>query len=737
MRAVSSSLVAILLGAGLASPAYAASKTYDVLPGRLVIGLYTYAGASPAAAMERLGDLALSEARMVPGRPAFVVDVPPDRSQEAIKLVMGAPGVRHFGAEVRMRPDTIPGDPAKAGTLDTVRVPAARTWGAGSPDTVVAVVDSGVSPTAELPADRLLAGRDFVDGDDDASDASGHGTLVASVIAGTGVNGVCPKCRILPVRVSNADGGYAADIAAGIVWAADQGAPVIHVSGAGWSTSRVLEEAVTYAGYKGSLVVGEALNPAVATEDVYGTERRSLAAGTVDRAGLVNGGVTDSTNYWSDVAAADNLRVLDATGTARYLAGTAASAAVVAGTAGLVLSAKPDATAEQVRESILRNALPGNHLGEYPLSVLDAGAVLSEFGTADTKAPVVAATGLTAGQIVGTTPVVVRPRITDDHGVKRVELLRGGKVVAERRTPWDKPLTLTAPAKWTGQQDVTVRTYDYAGHVGEATTNVRFDTVAPTVTFVSPKLNTAVRSPFQVVISTDADVTSVTASGVKMVRQPGTNLWKATLRSGDGGGGIFSIDARDAAGNVATPNWTGTVDSTAPTAKTISPAEKTRVRSTVTTSVSGIQDQIGLAKAELWVDGKYAGAGTSRKVSTAGKNGNVKLTWKLTDKLGNARTYTRTVIADNKGPSVSITKAPKNKAKVTGTVKVYVKASDTAGVARVELLVNGKVVATDKTSAYVLSVNTKKQAKTMKVRVRAYDKLGNVTYTTTRTWSRK
>jgi hypothetical protein len=156
-----------------------------------------------------------------------------------------------------------------------------------------------------------------------------------------------------------------------------------------------------------------------------------------------------------------------------------------------------------------------------------------------------------------------------------------------------------------------------------------------------------------------------------------------------------------------------------------------------TTSVSGVKDVAGLAKAELWVDGKYAGSGTSRKVSTGKKSGNVKLVWKLTDKVGNSRTYTRTVIADNKAPSVSITKAPKNKAKVKGTVKVYVKAADTSGVARVELIVNGKVVATDKTSGYVLSVNTKKQKKTMKVRVRAYDKLGNVTYTSTRTWYRK
>ncbi|GID95545.1 Ig-like domain-containing protein [Amorphoplanes digitatis] len=84
-------------------------------------------------------------------------------------------------------------------------------------------------------------------------------------------------------------------------------------------------------------------------------------------------------------------------------------------------------------------------------------------------------------------------------------------------------------------------------------------------------------------------------------------------------------------------------------------------------------------------------------------------------------------------PTLSITKAPKSKAKVKGTVKVAVQAS---GIARVELLTNGKVIAKDTTSAYLLSVNPTKQPKTMKVRIRAYDKLGNVAYTGTRTWYR-
>ncbi|MEU4214065.1 Ig-like domain-containing protein [Actinoplanes sp. NPDC026623] len=65
-----------------------------------------------------------------------------------------------------------------------------------------------------------------------------------------------------------------------------------------------------------------------------------------------------------------------------------------------------------------------------------------------------------------------------------------------------------------------------------------------------------------------------------------------------------------------------------------------------------------------------------------------------------------------------------------------VKATDASGIARVELLINGKVVATDTRAGYVLAFKTTSQKKTIKVQVRAYDKLGNVKYTTTRTWTR-
>jgi hypothetical protein len=56
-------------------------------------------------------------------------------------------------------------------------------------------------------------------------------------------------------------------------------------------------------------------------------------------------------------------------------------------------------------------------------------------------------------------------------------------------------------------------------------------------------------------------------------------------------------------------------------------------------------------------------------------------------------------------------------------------ATDRNGVARVQLLVNGKVVATDSKAGYSFALNPKKYGKTFTVQLRAYDKAGNVRYT--------
>jgi type VII secretion-associated serine protease mycosin len=120
--------------------------------------------------------------------------------------------------------------------------------------TTVAVLDSGVDSSHEDLAGQVLPGIDLVDGTSDGRiDPVGHGTTVASLIAGrrdeTGVVGLAPGAKILPVRVLDRRNRYedASVIARGIRWAVDHGADVINLSLGGGAHSDVLAGALGYA----------------------------------------------------------------------------------------------------------------------------------------------------------------------------------------------------------------------------------------------------------------------------------------------------------------------------------------------------------------------------------------------------------------------------------------------------------------------------------------------------------
>src|SRR5690349_14224183 len=108
---------------------------------------------------------------------------------------------------------------------------------------LVAVVDSGVEARHPQLAGAVVPGFDRLDaGGDGRVDCVGHGTAVASIIAGrsrpgTAFRGVAPAATILPVRVSeridDETGGRAAplaEVAAAVRRAADRGARVINLS---------------------------------------------------------------------------------------------------------------------------------------------------------------------------------------------------------------------------------------------------------------------------------------------------------------------------------------------------------------------------------------------------------------------------------------------------------------------------------------------------------------------------
>ncbi|GAA4595396.1 hypothetical protein BJY16_001658 [Actinoplanes octamycinicus] len=825
MRIISSCLVAGLLVGMAAAPAAGAEEAV-----RLNIGLVDTADA--AAVLAALGDKALSHKSITALR-AISVQVPASAATGMIESLTADPAhVRYAEVDgvVRANEETI------SAPIVTSYLPEAWTWTSGSPDVTVAVVDTGVTVNRDLPVSRLTAGYDFVDGDTDASDDDGHGTMAATVIGGTrgndfGAPGVCGECLIMPVRVLHDNGadpavGTTADTAAGIAWAADHGARVVNASLSTMTESQLLRDAVEHASAKGAMVVASAGNNSTTARNYPAAYEPALAVSTVSAAYPRN----SPTDHWVDVSVNGMARAVNAAGEPTYLAGSSAATAVAAGIVALGFSVKPDASLTEVRKAVEANALPLT--ADYPAGHaprITAPGVLTDLGATDTVAPVLTSTGLTEGQLVPARGVLVTPAATDDHAVDRVDYLIDGQVAASVHTIGSGTV-LTPPAGFNGALPITVRVSDHGGNTAEHVVTVQVDTAAPVATLLTPTQDgDLVASPADVVVTTtDTDIATMFGQdGATLQQLQGTTRWVGKIKPNAGYlavvvrdkagndttlqrsvrvdaqgpviygfrpeagavlGGDFTTTAEgtsdasgvatvellvngvpagssstapyeipvtgvpsgpvqltwrltDKVGNQSTTSRTVTVDRDGPTATSFAPAADARVRGTFTATLNGVRDASGYAAVELFVNGRSYGSDVaapySFRVPTTAAYSYAYLTWKLTDSFGHTRVYSQRLIVDNRPPSVSITKAPKNKAKVKGTVKVSVSASDASGIARVELLVNGKVVATDTKAGYVLSVNAKKQKKTIKVQVRAYDKLGNVKYTTTRTWYRK
>jgi thermitase len=171
-----------------------------------------------------------------------------------------------------------------------------------------------------------------------------------------------------------------------------------------------------------------------------------------------------------------------------------------------------------------------------------------------------------------------------------------------------------------------------------------------------------------------------------------------------------------------------------------SPSGNALVRGTVTVTASATDD-VGVAKVLLLADGVVVGTDRVAPYGfawrTSGRGKAVTLGLRTYDRGGNVISATRQVTVDNWGPAVRITDGPAGGTRhVRKTKYVTATAADTHGVTRLELLVDGKVTERYAGSTHKFAVQTWKHGAVMTVRVRAYDKAGNVRSAPARKWYR-
>jgi subtilisin family serine protease len=247
----------------------------------------------------------------------------------------------------------------------------------GSPDVIVAVVDSGIDDAHPDLAGQLVTGTSIVGGS--TIDTHGHGEYVAGVIApntnnGVGVAGYCWGCRLMPVKITNSSSATYGDMASGIVWAVNHGARVINVSYAGTSSSSTLDAAVSYATDHGAVVVGAAGNSGCNCPSYPAASPGAIAVAASDQ----SDDLMTYSNFgsWVQVAAptGDITTWLTLNGQPYGYApvgGTSISAPVVSGILALMLSYDPSATPAELKGALFSStdAITGLTQSGAPVSV--------------------------------------------------------------------------------------------------------------------------------------------------------------------------------------------------------------------------------------------------------------------------------------------------------------------------------------------------------------------------------
>ncbi|NTW54880.1 MAG: S8 family serine peptidase [Chlorobaculum sp.] len=307
------------------------------------------------------------------------------------------------------------------------KVQAPDAWQAGytGDGIIVAVIDTGVSythsdlagniwtNTAEIVGNGIdddlngyvddIYGYDFVNRDGYALDDNGHGTHVAGIIAGlrngVGVTGVAYDATIMSVKVLGSTGtGSFTNVAAGIMYAVNNGADVINLSLGAWgTTSSVVTNAITYAISHGVIVCMASGNdskptpayPAILAETVGG-----IAVGAVNSSTVVasfSDGAGLATPY--DYVEAPGVSIYSTYLNGGYasMSGTSMATPYVAGVAALLLSAQPN--------------FASNWSTEQLESIITSTAT-SMGGTALTAAATTTTTTLAAASVSETLPEI-------------------------------------------------------------------------------------------------------------------------------------------------------------------------------------------------------------------------------------------------------------------------------------------------------------------------------------------
>ncbi|MFJ4776540.1 S8 family serine peptidase [Streptomyces sp. NPDC088762] len=382
----------------------------------LIVGYGTEAAAPGAfaTAPDALGGVA-RERRPLPAVGGEAFTAPKAATAALWSAITGRADTRRAGPTPKTSIARVWLDGKVRAALDTSvpQIGAPAMWQAGytGKGVKVAVLDTGVDQNHPDLKDVEVAERNFSESPDSA-DRHGHGTHVASILAGTGAQsggrykGVAPDVELLDGKVLSDDGwGTDSEIVSGMQWAVDEGAKIVSMSLGGRDEPGLdpKEEAVARLSDRALFVVaagndgdrpGTIASPgaAAAALTVGAVDKQDRLADFSSRGPTADGASKpDVTAPGVDITAARSTQAWEPS-PEPYVgkSGTSMATPHVAGAAALLLQQHPDRTGAQLKALLTGSATPDPALnphqqgaGRIDLARAATAVVVCESGPVD------------------------------------------------------------------------------------------------------------------------------------------------------------------------------------------------------------------------------------------------------------------------------------------------------------------------------------------------------------------